>query len=146
MNTLLSLTNNQNNIKYVTYNSIYEIINSLQRASKSPHEEYDSVKLYGSSEFIISILKCIIKSKKYKEITIASINVTSHDIDPECRDDYVLSICNNELYIQSAWNDNRLFENEAKFTICHSSVPDYIIECATRSCTPVIICNLSYQK
>lgn len=143
MNTLLSLTSSQNNIEYITYNSIGEIIDALRKALKSPHEEYDSVKLYGNSEFIISVLKYIIQSKEYEEITIASINVTLHDIDLECRDDYVLSIYDDELYIQSAWNNDQLFENEAKFTICHSSVPDYIIECVTRSCTPVKICNLS---
>ena len=52
MNTPLYSTKTRKpktDIEYVDYNSIEEIINDLFLASTLPHDEYDSVKLYGDS-------------------------------------------------------------------------------------------------
>ena len=146
MNTLLYLTelNNQpKNIEYVDYKDIGEIIDVLYQASTLPHEKYDSVKLYGDSLFILSALHCIMSDDKYSDITVASIEITSSIIDPACRDDYVLSLYDNELYIQSSWNDNYncLYENEAKFTMCQYGIPGYILSNAIKSGTPIRICK-----
>lgn len=143
MNTLLySIKNNDQieNIEYVTFKNIGEIISALEQASFIPNDDYDSVKLYGNSEFIISAMRHIISNERYSDITITSIDITSSVVDPVCKDDYVLSIYNNELYIQSAWNDDCLYMNEAKFTICQSGIPDYIIKNVTKCGTPVKIC------
>lgn len=146
MNTpsyLTKINDQSKNIEYIEYKSIEEIIDVLQYASTLPHEEYDSVKLYGSSEFIISVLHCIMTNEKYfNNITIASVDISLSDIDPVCKDDYVLILYGDELYIQSSWNDDRLFMNEAKFTICQYGVPEYILHNAMESKTPVQICNL----
>lgn len=143
MNTLLYSTKNTSqieNIEYVTFKDIDEIVSALEQASFVPNDNYDSVKLYGDSEFIISVMRHIISNERYSGITIASIDITSPVVDPVCKDDYVLSIYNNELYIQSAWNDDCLYMNEAKFTICQSGTPDYIIKNVIKCGTPVKIC------
>ena len=143
MNTLLYSIKNTNqieNIEYVTFKDIDEIVSALEQASFVPNDDYDSVKLYGDSEFIISVMRHIISNERYSDITIASIDITSPIVDPVCKDDYVLSIYNNELYIQSAWNDDCLYMNEAKFTICQSGTPDYIIKNVIKCGTPVKIC------
>lgn len=143
MNTLLYSIKNTNqieNIEYVTFKDIDEIVSALEQASFVPNDDYDSVKLYGDSEFIISVMRHIISNERYSDITIASIDITSSVVDPVCKDDYVLSIYNNELYIQSAWNDDCLYMNEAKFTICQSGTPDYIIKNVIKCGTPVKIC------
>lgn len=146
MNTLSYLTkpNIQTpDIEYVDYKDIREIIDALCQASTIPHEKYDSVKLYGDSLFILSALYCIMSDDKYSDITVASIEITSSIIDPACRDDYVLSLYDNELYIQSSWNDdyNCIYENEAKFTICQYGIPGYILSNAIKSETPIRICK-----
>lgn len=143
MNTLLYSTKSTDkieNIEYVTFKDIGEIVSALEQASIVPNDDYDSVKLYGNSEFIISAMRHIISNERYSNITIASIDITSSVVDPVCKDDYVLSIYNNELYIQSAWNDDYLYMNEAKFTICQSGTPDYIIKNVIKCGTPVKIC------
>ena len=143
MNTLLysiKTSDQIENIEYVTFKDIDEIVSALEQASFVPNDDYDSVKLYGNSEFIISAMRHIISNERYSDITIASIDITSSVVDPACKDDYVLSIYNNELYIQSAWNDDCLYMNEAKFTICQSGTPDYIIKNVIKCGTPVKIC------
>lgn len=50
-----------------------EIFDCLEIHSKIPHEEYESVKLYGESSFIIDALKYAIT--EYSDITIASIDI-----------------------------------------------------------------------
>lgn len=143
MNTLsYSIKNSDQieNIEYVAFKNIGEIVNVLEQASFVPNDDYDSVKLYGNSEFIISAMRHIISNERYSDITVASIDITSSIVDPVCKDDYVLSIYNNELYIQSAWNDDCLYMNEAKFTICQSGTPDYIIKNVIKCGTPVKIC------
>lgn len=149
MNTHLCLTNNDEEknkkIEYATYENINEIIYVLKQATTLPHDDYDSVKLYGNSEFIISVLRCILSNKKHSDILIASIDITSSTIDSTCKDDYVLILYNKELYIQSSWNKNCLYMNEAKFTICQYGVPDYILDNVLKSNTPVQICDFSIK-
>ena len=143
MNTLLysiKTSDQIENIEYVTFKDIDEIVSALEEASFVPNDDYDSVKLYGNSEFIVSAMHHIISNERYSDITIASVDITSSVVDPVCKDDYVLSIYNNELYIQSAWNDDCLYMNEAKFTICQSGTPDYIIKNVIKCGTPVKIC------
>lgn len=143
MNTLLysiKTSDQIENIEYVTFKDIDEIVSALEQASFVPNDDYDSVKLYGNSEFIVSAMHHIISNERYSDITIASVDITSSVVDPVCKDDYVLSIYNNELYIQSAWNDDCLYMNEAKFTICQSGTPDYIIKNVIKCGTPVKIC------
>lgn len=147
MNTPLYSTKTRKpktDIEYVNYNSIEEIINDLFLASTLPHDEYDSVKLYGDSKFILSVFHHIISNEKYSDITIASVDIISSAIDPACRDDYVLILYDGELYIQSSWNDkyDRPFENDAKFTICQYGIPRYILRNVVKSNTPVKVCNL----
>ena len=131
------------NIEYMAYKNISEIIDALRQASALSHEDYESVKLYGDSEFILSALRCIISNKKYSDIVIASIDITSSNIDLNCKDDYVLTLYDDELYIQSAWNGNSLYMNDAKFTICQSEVPEHIFFNILKSKTPVKICDFS---
>ena len=66
MNTPLYSTKTRKpktDIEYVDYNSIEEIINDLFLASTLPHDEYDSVKLYGDSKFILSVFRHLISNK-----------------------------------------------------------------------------------
>ena len=80
MNTPLYSTKTRKpktDIEYVDYNSIEEIINDLFLASTLPHDEYDSVKLYGDSKFILSVFRHIISNEKYSDITIASVDIIS---------------------------------------------------------------------
>lgn len=146
MNTLLYSTdtvNQSKNIEYVNFNTIGEIVDTLYTAASITHDEYDSVKLYGDSLFILSVLRYIMSNEKYSDITVASIEITSSTADPACKDDYVLILYDDELYIQSSWNDKRncLYKNDAKFTICQYGIPDYILRNVIRSETPVKICN-----
>ena len=61
------------------------------------------LELYGESSFIIDALKYAIT--EYSDITIASVDIILSDIDPVCKDLYVLSLTEeNELYIQPAYN------------------------------------------
>ena len=137
------MKNLKNNVEYVQYHNICEIVDMLRLASTLPHDKYDSVKLYGDSLFILSVLRYIMSNEKYSDITVASIEITSSTADPACKDDYVLILYDDELYIQSSWNDKRncLYKNDAKFTICQYGIPDYILRNVIRSETPVKICN-----
>ena len=56
-------------IENTNYNSIDELVDTLIKATTIPHDYYESVKLYGDSEFIISVLKHIIKNDKYTLIS-----------------------------------------------------------------------------
>lgn len=104
-----------------------EIFDCLISHSKIPHEEYESVKLYGESCFIIDALKYAITD--CEDITIASIDITLADIDPVCKDLYVLSLTEeNELYIQPAYNGEKIYLNEAKFAIIQDAVSSQIID------------------
>ncbi|HAU84136.1 MAG TPA: hypothetical protein DCW90_00985 [Lachnospiraceae bacterium] len=138
------MKNLKTNVEYVQYHSICEIVDTLKLASTLSHDKYDSVKLYGDSLFILSVLRYIMSNEKYSDITVASIEITSSTADPVCKDDYVLILYDDELYIQSSWNDkcNCLYQNDAKFTICQYGTPDYILRNVMRSGTPVKICNL----
>ena len=83
MNTPLYSTKTRKpktDIEYVDYNSIEEIINDLFLASTLPHDEYDSVKLYGDSKFILSVFRHIISNEKYSDITIASVDIMANYI------------------------------------------------------------------
>ena len=103
-----------------TFSSMKEIFDCLEIHSKIPHEEYESVKLYGESSFIIDALKYAIT--EYSDITIASIDIILSDIDPVCKDLYVLSLTEeNELYIQPAYN-------EAKFAIVQDTVSSQLVK------------------
>lgn len=131
-------------IENTKYNSIGELVDALIRVSATYHEDYESVKLYGDSEFIISVLKYIIKNDKYDFLNICSVDITSSTIDPDCSDDYVLSLYDDGIYIQSAWNGDNLFRNEAKYTICISDTPSYIIDNILLDDTPIEICELNF--
>ncbi len=132
-----------NEIERIEFKSVGDILDTLIRASKLPHTEYESVKLYGSSSLMIDVLKCALCKKKYSDITIASIDMTMPDIDPVLKDDYVLVITDDkELYVQSVWNDDVLFSNDAKFAICYSDVSPIIIDNVLLTNTPVAIGNL----
>lgn len=145
MNTLLCSIDIQKYIDIVfeNYNSICDVVDSLRRHTNVRHEEYESVKLYGKSKTILSALRYIIKSNKYSDIVLASIDITLGDIDGTIRDEYVLSFSDNELYIETAWNGDKLFENESKYTICIDDVPDSIVINALKSDTTVEICHIA---
>ncbi len=115
-----------------------DILDSLLLHSKIPHEEYESVKLYGKSCFIIEMIKYIIRN--YTDITIASLDITLSDIDPVCKDLYVLILTEeNELFVQSAFSGETLLCNEAKFTICQDIVSSQVICNVSKDGTPVVI-------
>lgn len=125
-------------IRNNTFNSIGDVIDCLLYQSKIAHEEYESVKLYGNSSFIIDALKYIIRN--YHDITIASLDITLSEIDPVCNDLYVLIITDDlELYIQSAWCGEKLYLNEAKFAICPKDIDSYIVEEISKSETPIVL-------
>lgn len=110
-----------------TFSSMKEIFDCLEIHSKIPHEEYESVKLYGESSFIIDALKYAIT--EYSDITIASIDIILSDIDPVCKDLYVLSLTEeNELYIQPAYNGENMYRNEAKFAIVQDTVSSQLVK------------------
>lgn len=103
------------------------VIDCLLQHSSIPHPEFESVKLYGNSAFIIETLKCIVCD--YPSISIASIEIVSNEIDPVENDLYVLSITEEyELFIQSAYNGYTLFANEAKFVICQKDIFSQVID------------------
>lgn len=117
------------NIEFVDIENVGNIVNTLIAATKIPHDEYESVKIYGDSLFILDILKCILRDNQYDEIRIASLDITSSDIDNVCKDDYVLILTDNlELYVQSAWNGNKLYANEAKYTMCQKNINPLILK------------------
>ena len=87
-----------NEIEVVEFNAIDNIIDTLIDATKKPHDEYESVKLYGDSKFILKILKHIMSNEKYDGVIIASLDITSSDIDPFYKDDYVLIITDNHEF------------------------------------------------
>lgn len=131
----------------VVKNTIDGIIDTLIDAARKPHDEYESVKLYGNSELILKCLKHIMSSDKYDGITIASLDITSSDIDSVCKDDYILTITDDqELYIQSAWNDDILFANEAKFVICQYGISSLVVENVLRDNTEILIAKIITQK
>lgn len=85
------------------------------------------LKLYGESSFIIDALKYAIT--EYSDITIASIDIILSDIDPVCKDLYVLSLTEeNELYIQPAYNGENMYRNEAKFAIVQDTVSSQLVK------------------
>ncbi len=125
-------------IKNITYSSMGEILDSLLLHSKISHEEYESVKLYGKSCFIIEMIKYIICN--YTDITVASLDVTLSEIDSVCKDLYVLILTEeNELFVQSAYSGETLLSNEAKFTICQDIVSSQVIHNVSKDGTPVVI-------
>jgi len=130
-------------IKNTKYSSVGELIDALIDKSTEYHKDYESVKLYGNSEFIISVLRRIIKDDKYNFLNICSVDIISSTVDPVCNDDYVLSLYDNGIYIQSAWNVDSLFKNEAKYTICIFGTPEYIINNVLLDTTPIEIAELN---
>jgi len=130
-------------IKNTKYSSVGELIDALIDKSTEYHEDYESVKLYGNSEFIISVLRYIIKNDKYNFLNICSVDIISSTVDHVCNDDYVLSLYDNGIYIQSAWNADSLFKNEAKYTICIFGTPEYIINNVLLDTTPIEIAELN---
>lgn len=103
------------------------VVDCLLQHSSIPHPEFESVKLYGNSAFIIEALKCIVCD--YPNIVIASIEITSNEIDPVETDLYVLSITEEyELFIQSAYNGSTLYANESKFVICQKEVFSQVVD------------------
>lgn len=131
----------------IVENNIEGIIDTLIDATQKPHDEYESVKLYGDSELILKCLKHIMSSDKYDGIAIASLDITSSDVDSVCKNDYVLTITDDqELYIQSAWNDDILFANEAKFVICQYGISSLVVDNVLRDNTKIFIAKIITQK
>lgn len=111
----------KNLVTTMDFHNIKEIIDCLLSKSKIPHREYESVKLYGDSAFIMKILKYIIR--RYDDITIAAIDIMLSDIDSVCKDIYVMSLTDGlELFIQSAYNGEILLFDESKFVICGEEI------------------------
>lgn len=116
-----------NEMKIETICSMNTVVDCLLQHSSIPHPEYESVKLYGDSAFIMDAIKTIICD--YPDVTIASLDITLNEIDPVEKDLYVLSITDDlELFVQSAWNGNTLYKNEAKFIICNTDVYSQIVD------------------
>lgn len=128
----------KNLVEEKTFSSMDEILECLLQHSEDIHTEYESVKLYGKSSFIIEMLRFIICN--YTDITIASLDITLSEIDPVCKDLYVLILTEeNELFVQSAFSGEILLSNEAKFTICQDIVSSQVIRNVSKDGTPVVI-------
>lgn len=116
-------------MKYEKFECIGDVLDRLIEMSEICHDEYESVKLYGNSYLMLVALHQIITDEKYSDVTIASLDFTMGFIDPVLKDDYVLIITDEkELYIQSMWNGDTLFANEAKYTIYEQHIEKSIID------------------
>jgi hypothetical protein len=134
---------NNADIEFISFDNIEDVIDMLLQKLSLQNDDYESVKFYGDFDIIIMMLRCILGNKKYTEISVASIDVTSSEIDSVCKSDYVLIITDDkELYIQSAWNGDILFSNNAKFTICCSSICMNIVSNVMHDNTPIVIASI----
>lgn len=114
-----------NNMDKEVFNNMSGIIDCLLQHSSIPHSEYESVKLYADSAFILDALKEVIC--EYPDINIASIDITLNEIDPIETDLFVFTITDDLcLFIQSAYNGEDLYNNESKFVMCDSDTYEKI--------------------
>lgn len=142
--------------KYMTYGASYNanisvkdnpshdyILNKMISAVKVPHDEYESVKLYASGDFIMKLLKYIINNSKYSYLNICSIDLAVSNYDFAVNDEFVFIIDKDfNINVQNAWNGDKPFLNEAKFAIVTCMCSDEIMHNIFLDEIPImIICS-----
>lgn len=116
------------------------ILDKLITAASTTDDKYDSAKLYGSGDFMFSILRYIIINPAYGNLKPCAIDIMASDYDFAVHDEYVLAIDSNlEINIQNAWNGDRPFANEAKLAIICESMSDEILRQVFIDSCPIII-------
>lgn len=132
-------------INYVDFPNVDSLFCYLiDKANSIQNDDYDSAKLYGNGELMLTILKHVLSLDRYDFIKIGCIDYCANWYDINVMDDYILELNSNyELSIQSAWNGTILFENEAKYTVCMNYCSNAILCNALENNTPVIIANIN---
>lgn len=131
-------------IDCIEFENIEDLIDLLlDRLETVQHEDYESVKLYGNSELIMSAIKLIISSKKYDKLRIGYIDITSFWYDTNINDNYIIEISQDFVVcIQSAFSDGTVLQNEAKFTICMNDCDTSILENIMSEGTSFVVANI----
>ena len=130
--------------RLVSYDSIDELLAKLILESQNSHDEYESVKCYGESTLMVELLIRIMRDPLYKDYNLASMELTCGYVDPAQTDEYVFILFDGDIYIQSAWNGDKPFSNEAKFAVCQEGTSAEIVDMISAEGTDLEIATIKF--
>ena len=135
-------------IDYLKFETVEDMIDLLlEKLETVEHGDYESVKLYGNGELMLSIIKLFFTLDKYSHLQIGCLHVTASWFDMNETSEYVLEISDDyTVCIQNAIQDDVALLNESKFTICMNYCNQDIFDNVISEGTALVIANLSTKK